>query len=433
MTIDRRAFIAVAGAALATPAFAQLSSKIFPKGFIWGVATAGHQIEGNNVNSDVWVLENVKPTIFSEPSGDADNSLELWPVDLDLVKSFGLNAYRFSLEWARIEPENGLFSVAMLDHYKKIIEGCHARGIQPMVTFNHYTTPRWFAAQGGWVNDESPQLFARFCDRVIRHMGAGIGHAMTLNEPDIMRILRVVLPPQALAAQRAMLDAAARACGTKQFAAGNAVNPEDIDRMTTNLIAGHKAGRDAIKAVRPDLPVGVTLSMFDDESVGSPSRRDAARAELYGAWMEAVQGDDFLGVQNYERVLWGPEGRLPPPAGASLNGMGGEIYAPSLANAVRYAHSQAHIPIIVTEHGVSTQDDRVRAKLIPDALAGLHGAIADGIPVKGYVHWSLLDNYEWISGFKQQLGLCSVDRTTFKRTPKPSARIYAGIARANSL
>jgi len=433
MTIDRRLFLAAAGATLAAPAFAQRSGGAFPHGFIWGAATAGHQVEGNNVNSDVWFLENVQPTIFSEPSGDADNSFELWRTDLDLAKSLGLNAYRFSLEWARIEPEPGLFSIAMLDHYKAMIEGCRARGLKPMVTFNHYTTPLWFARRGGWLDPESPQLFARFCDRAVRHLGADISHAMTLNEPNIMPILRYVLPPQFVAGQRAMLEAAAKKAGVAKFTAGNAMNPEDVDAARTHLIAGHKAGKAAIKATRPELPVGFTLSMFDDEAVGPNSKRDAARAELYGAWLETARNDDFMGVQNYERVMWGPDGRLPPPKGATLNANGGDVYAPSLANAVRYAHSQTKKPIIVTEHGVSTDDDTIRARLIPAALAELRKAMDEGVPVQGYCHWSLIDNFEWISGYKQHLGLVSVNRTTFKRTPKPSATVYAAIAWRNSL
>jgi len=431
MTIDRRMFIAAAGATLAAPALAQRSSGSFPKGFIWGTATAGHQIEGNNVNSDVWFLENVQPTIFAEPSGDADNSFELWPQDLDLAKSLNLNAYRFSLEWARIEPEPGLFSIAMLDHYKAIIEGCRARGLRPMVTFNHYTTPLWFARRSGWIDPEAPKLFARFCDRTARHLGADISHAMTLNEPNIMAILRYVLPPQAIAGQRVMLEAAAKKAGVAKFTAGNAANPEDVDTVRTHLIAGHKAGKAAIKAAYPSLPVGFTLSMFDDQ--GDPAGRDRARAELYGAWLETARDDDFMGVQNYERVMWGPDGRLPPPPGATLNAMGGEVYAPSLANAVRYAHSQTKKPVIVTEHGVSTNDDTIRARLIPAALAELRKAMDEGVPVQGYIHWSLIDNFEWISGYKQHLGLVSVDRTTFKRAPKPSAAVYAAIARRNGL
>lgn len=439
MTIDRRTFLAsataaVAGAALATPAFAAVRAReTFPRGFLWGAATAGHQVEGNNVNTDVWVLEHVTPTVFAEPSGDADNSFALWREDLDLVKRLGLNTYRFSLEWARIEPEPGQFSIAMLDHYKAIIDGCRARGIAPLVTYNHYTTPIWFAKQGGWLHADAPTLFARFCGHATRHLGAGISHAMTLNEPNIMRILRFVLPEPVFAIQHAMLESAARSLGVRKFIAGNAVDAADVDAMTVNLIAGHKAARAAIKAVRPDLPVGFTLSIFDDEAVGGAARRDAARHELYSAWLAVARDDDFMGVQNYERVLWGADGRLPPPKDAVLNTGGGEVYAPSLANAVRYAHAEAKVPIIVTEHGVSTADDVIRARLIPAALAALRGMMAEGVPVHGYCHWSLLDNYEWISGYKQQLGLVAVDRTTFARTPKPSAFIYGAIARRNAL
>ncbi len=400
---------------------------------MWGAATAGHQVEGNNINSDVWLLENVKPTIFAEPSGDAANSLELWPADLDLARGMGLNAYRFSLEWARIQPEPDVWSIAMLDHYQRIIEGCQARGLAPVVTFNHYTTPRWFAANGGWTAPAAADLFTRFCDRAARHLAAGMRYATTLNEPNILRLLRVVLPPQFLDGQRAMLEAAARACGTAHFVAGNAANPEVIDTMTRNLIAGHKAGRAAIKAVRPDLPVGVSLAMFDDQPIGADSRRDHMREELYGAWLETVRGDDFLGVQNYERVLWSRDGKVPPPADAVHNRMGGEVYAPSLADAVRYAHAATGVPILVTEHGVDTDDDAIRAAFIPAALADLRKAADEGVPIKGYMHWSLIDNYEWISGFKGRLGLHSIDRTTFVRMPKPSAKIYSAIVRSNGL
>ena len=230
-----------------------------------------------------------------------------------------------------------------------------------------------------------------------------------------------------------MLEAAAKAQGVAKFAAGNAIEPEDIALSTRHLIAGHKAGREAIKAVRPDLPVGVSLSMFDDVAVGKPAMRDAKRAELYGPWLEAVRGDDFLGVQNYERVLWGEQGRLPAPKGGPVNYMGAEIYAPSLAGAVRYAHAATGCPIIVTEHGAGTSDDTLRAALIPAALRDLKAAMDEGVPVKGYIHWSLIDNFEWISGYKVQFGLHSVDPVSFERTPKPSAAVLGRIARANAL
>ena len=434
--IDRRSMLAGVAALAATPAFAVQPRRFnpaFPPGFLWGAATAGHQVEGNNTNADVWALENVKPTIFSEPSRDACNSLELWAADLDCAKAMGLNSYRFSLEWPRIEPEEGLFSRAMLDHYKAIIAGARARGLTPLVTFNHYTTPIWFAKRGGWTNPQAPALFARFCEQAARHLADGIGYATTLNEPNIMNILKVVLPPQVFGLQHEMLVAAARAQGVAKFAAGNAIEEEDIPLTTRHLIAGHKAARAAIKGVRSDLPVGVSLSMFDDEAVGHHSQRDAMRATLYGPWLEAVKGDDFLGVQNYERVLWGEHGRVESPKGGPVNYMGAEIYAPSLAGAVRYAHQATACPIMVTEHGAGTNDDTVRAALIPAALKDLKQAMDEGVPVLGYVHWSLLDNFEWISGYKVKFGLHSVDPVTFARTPKPSAAVYGAIARANSL
>ena len=434
--IDRRTFVAAAGALTAAPALGQRPrSAAFPQRFLWGAATAGHQVEGNNTASDLWLLEHVKPTIFAEPSGDAVNSFELWSQDLDLVKAMGLNSYRFSLEWARIEPEQGMFSVAMLDHYKAMIDGCRARGLAPLVTFSHFTSPRWFSAQGGWSNAAAPALFAKYCDRAARHLGAGIGHAVTFNEPNILRLLRSldVLPAPMLEAQRAMLIAAAKLTGTAKFSTLNVNNFDELDLMLPNLIAGHKAGRQAIKAVRPDLPVGVSLAMFDDEAVGRASIRDAKRAENYGPWLEAARGDDFLGVQNYERMRWGDKGKLAPPAGATVNWSGSEVYAPSLANAVRYAHQATGLPIIVTEHGVGSDDDAVRAALIPAALAELKAAMDEGVPVRGYIHWSLLDNFEWIFGYRPRFGLHSVDRSTFRRTPKPSASVLGAIAKRNAL
>jgi beta-glucosidase len=439
--MNRRTFIAASSALGASSALAHkvrslprgAQGKSFPAGFLWGAATAGHQVEGNNINSDCWVMENVKPTIFAEPSLDAANSFALWASDLDLITSMGLNTYRFSLEWPRIEPEEGLFSIAMLDHYKMIIDGCIARNITPIVTFNHYTTPRWFAKQGGWTHPQSPSKFTRFCARSARHLASGIGYATTLNEPNLMGLLKSVLPPQVIAAQTAMLKAAADATATAKFVAGNAVLAEDIDSYTRNLVLGHQSARTAIKAVRPDLPVGLSLAMFDDEAFGKDSIRDTMRERFYMPWLDIVKHDDFLGVQNYERKIWDNKGLLPVPAGAPTNYSGAEVYAPSLANAVRYAYAQTRVPIMVTEHGVGTTDDSLRAALIPAALVALQQAMDEGVPVKGYCHWSLIDNFEWIFGYKVKFGLHSVDPVSFVRIPKPSARIYGDIARRNAV
>jgi beta-glucosidase len=434
--MKRREFLVAAGAAAAVLSGREAgaaTARSFPKGFLWGAATAGHQVEGNNVNSDIWLLENVKPTIFAEPSADADNSFALWPTDLDLVRALGLNSYRFSLEWSRIEPEPGLFSIAMLDHYKAMIEGCRSRGIAPVVTFNHYTTPRWFAARGAWTQPDAADLFARFCDRAARHCAAGMGYATTLNEPNSFNMFAGTFPPEFVAAVNAMNAAAARACGSDKLNNPMFQEPAQAALVQAALICAHKLGRAAIKAARSDLPVGVSLAIRDEQAQGPNSLRDAKRKAFYGDWLEAVKGDDFVGVQNYARAIWSDKGEVPRPGSKIPGGNNAEFYPASLANAVRYAHEASGVPILITEHGAGTDDDAFRARLIPAALAELQTVIAQGVPVKGYIHWSLLDNFEWLQGFKMKFGLCSVDRTTFKRTPKPSAAVYGAIAQRNAV
>lgn len=435
--INRRMMLAGTAALAATPVMAARAKPFdpaFPKGFLWGAATAGHQVEGNNTNSDQWLLENVTPTITGAPSGDAVNSFELWREDLDLAQSIGLNAYRFSLEWARIEPEPGMFSRAMLNHYKAIIDGARARGLAPVVTFNHYTTPRWFAAMGGWTSEKAPELFTKFCDRAMRHLGANIAVALTLNEPNLARLLPLVMPPQFLDGLRANLAAAARAANVPRFMVANTVPPEDVPALTTGMIAGHRLARAAIKAVRPDLPVGFSFAMADDQAATKDSVRDAMRQKLYGDWLEVAREDDFVAIQNYERILWGPKGRLPAPDGGMRNFRGAEVYPPSLAGAARYAHEATGKPVLITEHGVGTDDDTLRVRLIREAMPPLRQAMADGVPVLGYIHWTLMDNYEWGAGIGHgAFGLASVDPVTFERKAKPSAGVLGAMARANSL
>lgn len=437
--LDRRTLLATGLATgatmMAAPALAarKTADPVFPKGFLWGASTAPHQIEGNNISSDLWFLENQQPTVFAEPSRDACNSFELWEADLDLAKKLGLNAYRFGIEWSRIEPEKGLFSQAKLDHYKGIVDGCRARGMAPIVTFSHFTAPRWFSAQGGWTNPESAALFARYCDKAARAMGQGMASAITFNEPNILLLLKPMLPPQVWDIQRLTLETAAKRLGVPKFVAANVADVADLPALQKGLEAAHKAGKAAIKAVRPDLPVGISLAMMDDQAVGKNSIRDRMRKELYGNWLEIAKADDFIGVQNYERALWGDKGRLPAPSGSAVNWSGTEVWAPSLAGAVRYAHEMTGVPVLVSEHGVGTTDDSLRVTFIPAALAELKKAMDDGVPVVGYCHWSLLDNFEWIFGYKVKFGLHSVDPVTFARTAKPSAAVYGAIASRNAL
>lgn len=429
--MDRRTFLGtgflLAGAA-STPALAGKAPRAYPADFVWGVATSGHQTEGNNIAADQWLFETVDPRLPENPSGDACNSFALWPQDLDLVRRANLSSYRFSIEWPRIEPVQGEFSRAMLDHYRAMLEGCRSRGIEPLVTLCHFTTPRWFAAGGGWKQDSAAHLFSRYVTKVMEHMGDLIGRVITINEANVCNLLAIGMPEGFFQAVRATLASAARHAGSKQFILSNLVLPEDREAVTHGLLAGHKAAREAIRAIAPSTQVGVSLAVNDDQAAkGGGKMRDAIRERAYGQWLRAVAHDDFVGVQNYHRAIWGPEGKRHGPKDAPVNFSGDEVYAPSLANAVRFVHEETGKPILVTEHGVGTPDDTIRQNLMTAALDELRTAVAEGVPVRGYYHWSLLDNYEWGGARQNRFGLVSVDPVTFARTPKRSYDLYAGI------
>mgnify|MGYP003676509738 CR=1 FL=1 len=168
MEIGRRELMQVAAGAAAAPALLANTDLVTarrpaPADFLWGAAISAHQSEGNNFNSDAWLAENLTPTLFKDRSGDACDSYHRYDEDFALAQQLGLNCYRLGLEWARIEPSEGYFSNAALDHYKRVLEACRARGLRPIVTLNHFTTPLWFAARGGFEVNDAPQLFARFC------------------------------------------------------------------------------------------------------------------------------------------------------------------------------------------------------------------------------------------------------------------------------
>ncbi|WP_093804146.1 family 1 glycosylhydrolase [Streptomyces sp. Wb2n-11] len=401
-----------------------------PDTFLWGVATAGHQNEGHNSASDTWFLEHTKPSLFREPSGPACRGYQQWETDLDLAAGLGLNAFRFSVEWARVEPERGVVSPEALDHYERKVDGCLERGLAPLVTFSHFTAPHWFAAAGSWTAADAPARFAEQCDRVMARFGDRIAYGVTLNEPNLEQLLQAgaKLPAEAETLKTQMLAAAAQAAGSDTYASANVIPAHRQDEFQEAFTRAHRTARDAIKARRGDLPVGVSIAIADEVALpGGEESRDAKRAAVYEHWLREARNDDFIGVQNYERVVHGPDGEV--TADGELNGMGTAIAPGSLAGAVRYAHEVAGVPVLVTEHGIQTPDDAQRAAFVPAAVHGLAVEIGAGTPVVGYCHWTLMDNFEWIFGYGAQLGLHEVDRETFQRRPKPSAKTYADVVR----
>lgn len=406
----------------------------FPHGFVWGTATAAHQVEGNNVGSDFWLLEYAPGTLFREPSGDACDHFHRYSQDIALLRQLGFGAYRFSVEWARIEPEEGHFSIAALDHYRRMLASCHEHGVRPCVTFHHFTSPRWFALDGGWEDRTNVDRFLRYCERTVRHLGDLIDTAYTINEANLTATLSVsgVFPAGGLKSVAPFIaEAAARNGATLErfgpFLLGHPLKIRDT------MLEAHVRSRDVLKAGRGAFPVGVTLSMQDYQAVpGGEARRARARAESFDPFLEAARADDFVGVQTYSRHRFGADGPLGPEEGVPTLIMGYEFWPEAIEATVRYASSIARVPIYVTENGIGTTDDAQRHEYVQRALRGVARCLRDGIDVRGYFYWSLMDNFEWLFGYGPQFGLVAVDRDTQRRRPKPSADWLGGIARANA-
>jgi len=389
-------------------------SRAFPEGFTWGTATAAHQIEGGNVNNDWWAFEHAEGSVCSEPSGDACDSWERWEEDADLVAGLGLDNYRFSVEWSRIEPAEGEISQAALAHYRRICEGLRARGIDPVVTFHHFTTPRWLADQGGWESGAAVERFARFCTTVATALGDVMSSACTINEPNIVATMgwhAGLFPP-----------------GKNDVALAR--------RVAERFVDAHRAAVEAIRSAAPGIPVGLTLSMTDYQlAPGGEMRLESIRHHAEDVFLDATKGDDFLGVQTYTRQLIGPDGWAGYEQGVPVLDMGYEFYPAALGNCLRRAweYTDGAVPLLVTENGIGTTDDEQRSDYVRQALSGVLDAIDAGVDVRGYTYWSLLDNFEWALGYRPRFGIVSVDRSTFARTAKPSARWLAGVAAANAL
>ncbi len=385
----------------------------FPEGFLWGAATAAHQVEGGNVNNDSWEREHDPRSDYAESSGDACDSLHRWPEDIELIAAMGLGAYRFSLEWSRIEPAEGEFSNAAMEYYRRICAACRERDIVPVVTFHHFTTPTWLMRRGGWEAADAPETFARFVTRAGAHLSDLIGWACTINELNLIGVRGY--------------DLGSSSPGVKDsFSRHLAVNE--------TMVRAHRLGVDALRSGPGDFPIGLTLSM--DEMVAEPggeSILEAAREVLEDTFFRATEDDDFIGVQCYSRVHFGPEGQAPNDPGVPTTQMGYEYWPQGVEHCARRAAAMTGVPVLLTESGIATDDDAERITYLVEVLRGVRRALDDGVDIRGYFVWSLLDNFEWSHGFRPKFGLHSVDRKTFARHAKPSASWFGAVARANSL
>jgi beta-glucosidase len=407
----------------------------FPSGFLWGAATAGHQVEGGNSNADLWPMEWATNSTFNEPSGDACDHYHRYPGDIATLAELGLNAYRFSLEWSRIEPEPGFYSRAALDHYGRMIDNCLQQGVTPVVTYNHFTVPRWMAGRGGWSASDAPDRFADYASSVTQHLGDRLSWVCTLNEPNLMAMMRST---GVLAMGAGDRPPVAESVESEQAGVGG-FDPARyrmgiVAAGVEQMAAAHRLATQAIKAAATGVSVGWTLALVDFQPAENGEERwREARQVAQTDWLAVSADDDFVGVQTYSRTRIGPDGQLPAPEGSATMQTGWEVYPAALGHTVRLAAEHAGVPVLVTENGMATDDDQARIDYTQAALEGLARCIADGIDVRGYLHWTLLDNFEWNAGFSKTFGLIAVDREDFARTVKPSARWLGQVARRNGL
>lgn len=399
--------------------------------FIWGASTAAHQIEGNNTASDFWATEwaaGPDNPMMKEPSGDACDSYHRYRDDIRLAAEGGLRAYRFSIEWARIEPAEGRFSRAHLLHYRDMIDACHENGIEPIVTLHHFTSPAWLTGKGGIAGEETPGLFARYVDYVSEILH-DVRWIITINEPNMLALFGLM----ALASQAP--EAAARLTTGPDGEPGAAPRPAVPApplEMSGPIIAMHEAAKKVLREKVPGAMLG--WSPAGQAFMPTPGNEEVWERVFHqweGVYLDATADDDFIGVQSYTSQPVDANGPVPHPDSPD-NTLTGWAYRPdALAVNLRRYWERYHKPMIVTENGIATDDDTRRIAYTSEALRGLIAAVADGVDVRGYCHWSLLDNYEWGS-YTPTFGLIAVDRDgTFERTPKPSLAWLGSVAAEN--
>lgn len=407
------------------------SAFTFPDGFLWGAANAGHQVEGDNVASDWWAYEQAGRLPFR--SGAACRHLELYERDFDMAKALGHNAHRFSVEWARIEPRPGRFDEDALDHYVRVVDALLSRGIEPVLTLHHFASPAWFTERGGWLAADGPERFAAFAQRVVDRLAPKVRWWLTINEPTVW-------------AKHAYVTGDWPPCIKGRW--------DKSFQCLRGMARGHRLAFRIIHAKRPDAMVSLSHSApFVMPS--DPDRqldRDAAWMRDYGLnrlffdllGKPASRWLDFLGINYYSRnvVRWVPRGRAfllgeddPSQRGGEdrrYSVMGWESW-PAGMTAILRSYQALGVPLMITENGIATDDDSLRADYLKAHLAAMAEAMRQGVPVVGYLHWSLMDNYEWALGFAPRFGLAEVDFATQERKPRAFAQIYAETCRTGML
>jgi beta-glucosidase len=404
-------------------------SNHLPSNFLFGSATSAHQVEGGNINDwSIWETENaarlaakansrtnygqgptpawsrIKAQAKSPAnyiSGEAAGHFTRYKSDLDIAAGLGLNAYRFSVEWSRIEPRPGHYDPAAVAHYVAMAQACRDRGQEPFVTLFHFTLPIWASDMGGWRSGEVIRHFGEFAGHMGKALQPLVANFCTINEPEVYSAMGYVTglwPP-------------------------NLQHPHYFRLIRHGLIRAHRAAFLALKTISPDLQVGFSSSQ--SWIVG-----ESPYGRLMAKFLDHFANDyftdklspqcDWLGLQYYIKRTVGQRPRhLRSDMGWGLHPEG---HLPMLRKLANYGK-----PVYVTESGLADAADVHRANYIEGSLKSIADAVAEGIDCRGYFHWSLMDNFEWHEGFWPRFGLIEVDRRTLERTVRPSAHHYAAL------
>ena len=404
--------------------------KKFPENFHWGAATASFQVEGWNENTD-WAEAAKQDKVPA--AGRLSDHYHRYEEDFDLILELGHNAHRFSIEWARIEPREGEFDLAEIEHYRDVLKALRKRNIVPYITLWHFTLPTWLAESGGFEREDIAEVFARYCAKVVEEMGDLCTRYATINEPNVWAghgWIYGAWPPfkrgkigwKALGKE----DGSTRRVGSVPRWS-NVLMYLKVER---HLVAAHIAAYKEIKKVNPDAEVSIVKHVRWFTSNWNPVNMLKARVMQYFQTyrlMNKIKGHlDRIGLNYYRHTKFGDNKNY------LQTDMGWDIYPSGIYGAL-ICLKRYNLPIVISEAGIADEADTMRADYITMQLKAVHKAIESGVDVRGFMYWSLMDNYEWALGTSKRFGLIEIDYQTLERTVRPSAYVYKDIIKHNGL